>query len=84
MTINPARVLGMNKGTLAVGADADVTIIDPAVRWTVNPEKFHSKSMNTPFAGWKLIGRADTVVVGGAVRYRAGQLEAARRPVAVY
>ena len=71
MTINPARVLGINKGTLAIGADADVTIIDPDVRWTVDPEKFRSKSINTPFAGWNLRGRADTVIVGGRVKFSA-------------
>jgi dihydroorotase len=71
MTINPARILGIDKGTLAVGADADVTIIDPDARWTVNPEKFHSKSLNTPFSGWQLRGRADTVIVGGKVKYTA-------------
>ncbi len=71
MTINPARILGIDKGTLAVGADADVTIIDPDVRWTVRPEKFHSKSHNTPFGGWHLRGRADTVIVGGRIKYTA-------------
>jgi dihydroorotase len=73
MTINPARILGIDatKGTLRVGADADITVIDPDHAWTVDPEKFHSKSANTPFAGWKLRGRADTVIVGGRVKYRA-------------
>ncbi len=83
MTINPARILGINKGTLAIGADADVTIIDPAARWTVDPSKFRSKSRNTPFAGWKLHGRADTVIVGGRVKYQApsgAAQQAARRP----
>jgi dihydroorotase len=70
MTINPARILGIHKGTLAVGADADVTVIDPEVRWTVDPAKFRSKSTNTPFTGWKLKGRAHTVIVGGRVKYR--------------
>ncbi len=70
MSVNPARVLGIDKGTLAVGADADVTIIDPQVQWTVNPAKFRSKSTNTPFAGWELIGRAETVIVGGKVKFR--------------
>jgi dihydroorotase len=71
MSINPARILGIPKGTLRVGADADVTIIDPAARWTVDPRKFRSKSSNTPFAGWELTGRADTVIVGGRVKYAA-------------
>ncbi len=65
LTINPARVLGLNKGTLAIGADADVTIIDPRVEWTVDPEIFHSKSSNTPLAGMKLRGKAVQVIVGG-------------------
>ena len=71
MTINPARVLGIDKGTLPIGADADVTIIDPEVRWKVDPAKFRSKSANTPFAGWELTGRAETVLVGGEVKYRS-------------
>jgi dihydroorotase len=83
MTINPASVLGINKGTLQIGADADVTIIDPVARWTVDPTKFRSKSANTPFAGWKLTGRADTTIVAGQVKYQADQIEAHRRPLAV-
>ena len=72
MTCNPARILGIPKGTLAIGADADVTIIDPEVRWTVDLRQFRSKSTNTPFGGWELKGRADTVIVGGEVRFRRG------------
>lgn len=70
MTINPARILGIPKGTLAVGADADVTIIDPDVRWTVDPGQFRSKSNNTPFGGWTLRGRAEMVIVGGKIKFR--------------
>jgi dihydroorotase len=83
MTINPARILGLQaaKGTLRIGADADVTVIDPAVKWTVDPAQFRSKSRNTPFAGRKLTGRADTVIVGGRIKHRAAEHES-RRPVA--
>ena len=73
MSLNPARILGIHKGTLQIGAEADVTIIDPKVRWTVDPAKFRSKSANTPFAGWELTGRADMVIVGGRVKFKDGQ-----------
>jgi dihydroorotase len=69
MTINPARILGLPKGTLAIGADADVTIIDPEARWRVDPSQFRSKSSNTPFAGWELKGRAVATIVGGRIKY---------------
>jgi dihydroorotase len=70
MTINPARILGIPKGTLKIGADADVTIIDPDARWVVDPAQFQSKSTNTPFAGMELTGRAEMVIVGGRIKYR--------------
>ena len=69
MTINPSRVLGLDKGTLQVGADADVTIIDPTAQWNVSRTSLHSKSSNTPLIGTELCGRADTVIVGGRVKY---------------
>jgi dihydroorotase len=69
MTVNPARILGIPKGTLQIGADADVTIIDPAARWEVDTKQFHSKSTNTPFAKWELVGRAEVVIVGGRVKF---------------
>jgi dihydroorotase len=70
MSLNPARILGIPKGTLQIGAEADITIIDPKTRWTVDPTQFHSKSRNTPFAGWELTGRADVVIVGGRVKFQ--------------
>ena len=70
MSLNPARILGIPKGTLAIGAEADVTIIDPKARWTVDPAAFRSKSANTPFAGMELTGRAEVVIVGGRVKYQ--------------
>jgi len=70
MTINPARIVNLKKGTLQIGADADITVIDPEIRWRVDPAQLRSKSTNTPFAGWELQGRAEVVVVGGRVRLR--------------
>ena len=75
MTIAPAKVLGLNKGTLKVGADADVTIVDPKAEWTVDPNKFASKSKNTPFTGWKLKGQVLYTIVGGKIIVKDGQLQ---------
>ncbi len=71
LTINPARVLGIDRGTLRPGAEADVTVINPEVTWTIDPERFRSKSRNCPFAGWTVRGRAEYVFVAGELRYRA-------------
>jgi dihydroorotase len=69
LTINPARVLGIDRGTLKAGADADVTIIDPNAQWMIDPSQFRSKSRNTPFQGWQVRGRVHAVVVGGEVKF---------------
>jgi dihydroorotase len=65
LSFNPALILKINKGTLSVGADADITIIDPDVEWTVDSSRFKSKSRNTPFERWKLKGKAVRTIVGG-------------------
>jgi dihydroorotase len=84
MTINPAEVLKVDKGTLRIGADADVTIIDPEARWTVEPSRFRSKSVNTPYGGWELTGRAHTVIVGGRIKFQLDSEQfAKRRPLTV-
>ncbi len=70
LTINPARVLGIDNGTLRPGVDADVTIIDPKVEWIIDPDQFRSRSRNCPFKGWKVRGKAVAVLVGGQVRYQ--------------
>jgi dihydroorotase len=64
-TVNPARLLNLQKGTLSVGADADVTIFDPNEEWIFCAEESASKSRNSPFSGWKLKGRAVATIVGG-------------------
>ena len=64
-TVEPARLLKLDAGTLSPGAPADVTLIDPAVEWTVNVDQFQSASRNSPFNGWKLKGRAVRTIVSG-------------------
>jgi dihydroorotase len=64
-TVNPARLLNLNKGTLSVGADADVTVFDPDCEWIFRAEDSASKSKNSPFFGWKLKGKAVATIVGG-------------------
>jgi dihydroorotase len=72
LSTNPAQILGLtHKGTLAVGADADITVIDPDVQWTVDPRRFKSKSSNTPLTNWTLHGRATDVIVSGCIKKRA-------------
>ena len=65
----PARVLGVAGGTLKVGSPADVTLLDPTRHVRVDPESFHSRSKNTPFAGWELEGGPVTTIVGGRVAW---------------
>ena len=67
MTVGPARILNLPAGTLAPGAPADVTLVDPERRWKVEARKMRSKSRNTPFEGWDMVGRAAVVLVGGRV-----------------
>jgi dihydroorotase len=69
MSSSPAKAFGLKAGTLAEGAPGDVTVVDPALEWTVDPAAFHSKSHNTPFGGRVLRGRAVLTVVGGRVVY---------------
>ena len=64
-TVAPAKLLKLTAGTLAVGAPADVTLIDPDLEWTVKIDKFESVSRNSPFEGWKLKGGAVRTIVRG-------------------
>jgi len=70
MSVNPARILGLkNKGCLAPGMDADITIIDPRAEYRVGPH-FYSKSANSPFIGRRLKGRAVATIIGGRFVFR--------------
>ena len=65
MSCGPARAFGLPGGTLSEGALGDVTVIDPDLSWTVDPNAFRSKSRNTPFTGRELKGASNRTIVGG-------------------
>lgn len=65
LTTGPARTFSLPCGTLAVGSPADIAVIDTEMEWTVDPQRFKSKSRNTPFAGWKLRGRVVETLIAG-------------------
>ncbi len=71
LTTNPAKVMGLaGRGTLAPGSHADVTIFDPAKKWTYRAADSLSKSKNSPFDGWKMQGRVAATIVSGVVKFR--------------
>ena len=69
MSYNPAKVIGIDRGTLMEGKAADVTIIDPDAEYVIDPETFCSKGHNTPFAGHKVKGRVMYTIVNGTIAY---------------
>jgi dihydroorotase len=72
MTVNPAAILRVPGGRLAIGAEADVTVFDPDEAWMVDPDLFASKGRNTPFAGHEVKGRVKYTIVGGKIVYQEG------------
>jgi dihydroorotase len=80
-TVAPRRVFGLPEVNLAAGEPADVVLIDPGAEWVVDPELFHSKGRNTPFAGWTLAGRVLATVCAGRVTHLDPALGAAPAPV---
>lgn len=70
MSYNPAKVLGLKKGTVAEGIHADLTIFDPEYEWVIDPAEFLSKGKNTPFGGKKVIGKVMATIVDGEIAYR--------------
>jgi dihydroorotase len=73
MTIAGAKIAKLSKGTLAIGADADVTVIDPNAKWKIDKNTFRSKSRNCPFDAWEVTGRATHTIVAGAIKYAEGK-----------
>ena len=69
-TVAPAQLLGLPKGTLSLGAEADVTVFDPERHWVFQPENTASKSYNSPFYGWPLQGKAVATIVAGKIVWR--------------
>lgn len=67
MSVNPAKILGINAGTLTVGAPADIALVNLDEEWTVDVDKLHGKSKNTPFKGRRLFGKVKKTILGGRV-----------------
>lgn len=69
MSASPAKILGINKGSLQVGMPADITIADTDSTWVIDPEKFYSKGKNTPFGGKTVYGKVFYTIVDGEIVY---------------
>jgi dihydroorotase len=70
MSLNPAKILGIDRGTLKPGAIADITLIDPDLEWVVDAEKLASKSKNSPWLGQTMQGKAVYTIVGGRIVFK--------------
>ena len=71
MTEKPAKIIGVDKGTLGKGKQGDVTIINPNAEYEIDVNKFRSKSRNCPYNGWKVTGKVEKTIVGGEIRFGA-------------
>lgn len=67
MSVNPAKILGIDAGSLSVGATADIALVNPDEQWTVDVDKLHGKSRNTPFKGLSLTGRVKKTILEGRI-----------------
>ncbi len=72
MTSSPAALLGLNKGTLGEGCDADLVLFDPNQEWTIDKNQFASKGRNTPFHGRTVRGRVKYTISRGIIIYQEG------------
>ncbi|OGP67305.1 MAG: dihydroorotase [Deltaproteobacteria bacterium RBG_16_44_11] len=75
MSANPARILNLPKGALSEGSDADITVIDPHLKWTVDIKAFCSRGKNSPFSRRAMQGKAVMTIVGGEIKYAAPSLK---------
>jgi len=71
MSTRPAKIIGIEKGSLEIGKQADVTIIDPDIEYVVDTKTFRSKSRNCPYQGWSLKAKVLNTIVAGEIRYDA-------------
>jgi dihydroorotase len=71
MTARPAKVIGIEKGTLGVGRQADVTVFDSKTRYEIDVSDFRSKSRNCPYQGWEVEGKVEKTIVDGEMRFEA-------------
>lgn len=74
MCVNPANILGLNKGTLSVNRSADVVIFDPNEKYTIDVSGFKSKSKNSPFDGFNVQGKVKYTIVNGKIIVNQGVL----------
>lgn len=72
MSVNPAKILGIDRGSIGAGSVADIVIVDPDMEYTIDKNKFLSKGKNTPFHGKKVCGRVLYTIVSGKVKYTYG------------
>ena len=72
MTVNPARILNLDKGRISIGSDADLVVFDPNESWVVDANEFASKGRNTPFNGKTLKGKVKYTIVNGKIIYQDG------------
>ncbi len=75
MSLRPAEILKVPGGTIDIGSPADITIIDPDMEWEIDPDKFFSKSKNSPFKGWKVRGRAVLTMVDGRIVWDIDEMD---------
>jgi dihydroorotase len=69
MAEKPAKIIGVDKGTMTKGRQADVTIIDPNAEYKIDVNTFRSKSKNCPYHGWTVKGKVEKTIVGGEIRF---------------